>query len=373
MHLLDATMLYAPASGGVARYIHEKRKWLRRHTRIRHTFLVPGPRTGIGERGETYLRTWALPSLAYRWPAGGPRWTRAICEARPDLIEIGDPGPVGWAAFRAAQALDVPLIAFCHSDVVRVATERVGATPAAALRHCVRVLYRRCDLVIAPSEYMRRRLAQWGIERVMVRPLGVDLQTFTPSARSMTLRDELGLPHAARVLVYAGRLAPEKNLDIMLKAFEKLGPRYHLIIAGSGAQLPALPNVTMLPFLHSSAALAELLASADGLVHAGDQETFGLILLEAMACGRGVIAPRSGAAPELVTAGTGVLVPPRDADALAAGIESFYTHDIDAVGRRARARAEANYGWDTAMRGMLGLYRGALRSTTTEAAGYATY
>jgi alpha-1,6-mannosyltransferase len=373
MHLLDATMLYAPASGGVARYLHEKHKWLRRHARIRHTFLVPGPRTGAGASGESYLRTWSIPSLAYRWPAGGPRWTRAICAARPDLIEIGDPGPVGWAAFRAAQALDIPLIAFCHSDVVRVATERMGAAAAAALRHCIRVLYRRCDLVVAPSEYMRMRLAQWGIDRVILRPLGVDLATFTPAVRSTTLRDEIGLTRSTRLLAYAGRFAPEKNLDVILESFKKLGAPYHLIIAGSGAQMPTLPNVTVLPFLHSSAALAELLASADGLVHAGDQETFGLILLEAMACGRGVIAPRSGAAPELVSPGTGVLVAPRDADALVEGIKAFYAQDIEAMGRCARAQAEANYGWDTAMRGMLGLYRGALRSATTETAGYATY
>jgi len=372
MHLLDATMLYAPASGGVARYLQEKRDWLRRHTAVRHTLLVPGPREGAGDRGETYIRTWLVLSSGYRWPMGGPSWTRAIVAKRPDLIEIGDTGPVGWAALRAARMLDVPLIAFCHSDVVRIAGERLHRSAAAAVKQYVRMLYGRCDLVIAPSAYTRDRLARWGIARTAVRPLGVDLRTFTPRARDGSLRRDFGLARSTRVLAYAGRFAPEKNLDVLLDAFRKLGPRYQLLLVGTGAPIRAQANVTVIPFLHSSAELARVLASCDAFVHAGDQETFGLILLEAMASGRAVIAPDAGAAPEIVVPGAGILVPPRDADALAAGIEAFYAQDIDAMGRYARAHVEAAYGWDTVMRSLLALYKDVRRYAASNLRRYAT-
>ena len=365
-------MLYAPHSGGVTRYLREKRAWLARNTTMRHTLVVPALRDGVGPCGEILIRTRALTRSPYRWPYDGARWVREICARAPDLIEAGDPGPLGWIARRAATRLDVPLVAFCHADVVRMTALRYSPAVNGAVREYLRAFYRRCEVVVAPSRYMKERLAQWGVERVVVRPLGVDLATFTPAARAFDLRRRLALPRDARVLVYAGRIAPEKNIDVLLRAFRLLGRRYHLVIAGSDAGVDGKPaNVTLLPFLESATDLARLLASADALVHAGDQETFGLILLEAMACGRGVIAPDAGAAPELVDAEAGILVRPRDARSLAEGIAAFYDKDPEACGAHARRRVEQGYTWDAAMRGLLGVYRGALSTATVMAPRYA--
>jgi alpha-1,6-mannosyltransferase len=81
------------------------------------------------------------------------------------------------------------------------------------------------------------------------------------------------------------------------------------------------------------------------------------VLLEAMACGRGVVAAAAGAAPELVTLETGMLAPACDAGSLASTIHAFYQRDLDAMGRRARAHVERSYSWDAVMRGLLELYR----------------
>src|SRR6185312_9001007 len=209
-----------------------------------------------------------------------------------------------------------------------------------AVRAYAREFYRRCDLVVAPSDFMRAQLDEWGVERVIARPLGVDTETFSPARRAPGLRRELGLPPRVRLLAYAGRFSREKNVDVLLDTFRTLGPGYHLVLAGPPADLTLPHNVTLLPFLQSSLELARILASADALVHAGDQETFGLVVLEAMACGRGVIAANAGAMPELITPDTGVLVPPRDAQAMAEGIVEFYRRDPVAQGAAARARAE---------------------------------
>jgi alpha-1,6-mannosyltransferase len=253
-----------------------------------------------------------------------------------------------------------------------MAARRLGALPGAAVRLYAREFYRRCDLVVAPSAFMRTQLNEWGVERVVARPLGVDTETFSPIRRSKGLRRELGLPSRVRLLAYAGRFSPEKNIHVLLDAFRALGPDYHLVLAGPSAVFPLPGNVTMLPFLHSSLELARILASADGLVHAGDQETFGLVVLEAMACGRGVVAANAGAIPEIVTKETGVLVTPGNAGAMADGVRSFYDRDPAQLGLAARSRATSEYSWGTAMCGLLGLYRGALASGATRTTNYAT-
>jgi alpha-1,6-mannosyltransferase len=114
MHLLDVTMLYAPTSGGVVRYLRAKHAWLRRHTSIRHSLLVPGAADARGANGEIFLRTRTLGRQGHRWPFAAHRWSRQIRDLAPDLIEVGDAGPEGWAALHAARSLDVPLYAFCQ-------------------------------------------------------------------------------------------------------------------------------------------------------------------------------------------------------------------------------------------------------------------
>ena len=361
MHVLDTTMLYGPMGGGVARYLKEKRVWLARNSPCRHSLLVPGPFNGIGEEGEHFIATWAPNEAARRWPWHATRWQQAIRRYAPDIIEVQDPGLVGWVALHAARDLGIPLVAFCHSDVASHVTRRIGGVAGSVTRAYLQSFYRRCDVVLTPSEFMRRRLLDWNVESVVVRPLGVDLKIFTPRARTATLRRELGLGERTRLLVYAGRFTREKNLNVLLAAFRKLGHPYHLLLLGAGDPIPRQANVSVRRYERSSRELARVLASADGLVHAGDQETFGLVLLEAMACGRGVIAAAAGAAPELVTLETGMLAPARDPGALASTIEAFYQRDLDAMGRRARAHVERSYSWDTVMRGLLEVYRAVQR------------
>jgi alpha-1,6-mannosyltransferase len=88
-------------------------------------------------------------------------------------------------------------------------------------------------------------------------------------------------------------------------------------------------------------------------------------VLEAMACGRPVIAANAGGLAELVSPGTGILTAPRNIDALTTAVSTLYEHDIEAMGRRARAQVEAVFSWDSVMRGLLACYS---QLTATEAA-----
>jgi alpha-1,6-mannosyltransferase len=98
------------------------------------------------------------------------------------------------------------------------------------------------------------------------------------------------------------------------------------------------------PYVSQREELARVLASCDAFVHPGDQETFGLAALEAMACGLPVIGAQAAGLAELVSPDVGLLVPPRDPRALADGIVALYERDAAALGVRARRLAE-RYAW----------------------------
>lgn len=357
MHLVDATMFFAPRSGGVKRYLLAKHDWIRRNTDIRHTLLVPRP-----QRDELDgLVTVPSPPLpfggGYRFPLRPGPWRRRLLQLRPDVIETADPYCVPWAALRAGATLGMPVIGFYHSDLVRLLGSRIGRWTEPLSRRYVQSLYGRFDLVLAPSRLMAAKLEALGIQRVALQPLGVDTAVFHPRQRDPSLRRELGLAGDTRLLVFAGRFAREKNLAALVAAFRRLGHGYHLLLIGGDRVARPEPNVTVYPYQPSRDLLARQLASADALVHAGDSETFGLVALEGMACGLPVLGVDAGAVAELVDSSVGLLVASAGPAALAEGVEALCGRDLAALGRQARQRADARYGWEQVLPALVGRYR----------------
>src|SRR5207302_9672712 len=113
-----------------------------------------------------------------RWPWRATPWFQAILRYAPDIIEVEDPGLVGWTALHAARELGIPLVAFCHSELVGTVARRLGSVPATVMRSYLRAFYRRCDLVLTPSVFMRLHLPGWRPEYVVLFPFGVYLETF---------------------------------------------------------------------------------------------------------------------------------------------------------------------------------------------------
>ncbi len=132
---------------------------------------------------------------------------------------------------------------------------------------------------------------------------------------------------------------------MLLYAFARLGAPYHLLLIGGDRHARPNSNVTMIPYRRDSQELAQWIASCDALVHAGTKETFGLVLLEAMACGRPVVAARASAVPEIVDQNVGVLAEPCDGESMAEAIRALYERDIEAVGATARARVLKQFTW----------------------------
>jgi alpha-1,6-mannosyltransferase len=357
MHLVDTTLFYSPTSGGVKRYLTAKHAWLQANTGWKHSILVPGDAEHLEPGGISTVPGIHWPgTFNYRLPLNPRRWARLIDELDPSLIEVGDAFHPAWCAWRVAQRRGIPLAAFYHSNLPQIIARRIGGPSERVLGRYVRWLYERFDAVFAPSRLMCEFLNSLGVHHTVHQPLGVDADVFHPSRRTLDLRAKLGLPESTRLLAFAGRFSGEKNLDVLLHAFARLGKPYHLLLIGGGVHAQPSSNVTILPYRRDSVELAQWLASSDALVHAGTKETFGLVLLEAMACGRPVIGARAGAVPEIVDESVGMLAKPSDGESMAEAIAGLYERDIEAVGAAARARVLKQFTWAQALTQQVNAY-----------------
>ncbi|ORC58138.1 glycoside hydrolase [Pseudomonas floridensis] len=353
-------MFYAPASGGVRTYLDAKHPRLDSQPGVRHSLLIPGARATHAD-GIYRVPAPALPfSNGYRFPLRVAPWRNMLHKLQPDLIEAGDPYLTAWAALDARRHLDVPVIGFYHSDLPLLISNRMGNWMGMSAQAYISKLYSNFDRVLAPSQVMADKLAGMGVENVHVQPLGVDLQTFNPRHRDTGLKAELGLREDTRLLIFAGRGSKEKNLPVLLQCLQTLGPRYHLLLVGSHMPHQVPDNVTVIHRFCKATSLARLLASADALIHAGDQETFGLVVLEAMASGIPVVAVAAGAFNEIVQERCGLLCEANDANAMAAAVKALFSRDARAKGLAARRYVEDRYSWDVVVTGLLGHYQAVL-------------
>lgn len=360
-HLVDTTMMYAPQSGGVKRYLNAKRTWLQAsRPDVRHTLVVPGARTRSEGRGLVTVAAARLPfGDGYRLPASLTKWATVIRLLQPDVIEAGDVFVPGHAALEAGQALGAPVVGFCHTDAAALAALHLGDWAEAPAFNFWAQTFQRFDHVIAPSRHMAQRLGDAGISRVTVNALGVDTQLFDPAHgdRARLLR-RLELPQKTRLLVFAGRPAREKNVEAMITAVERLGDPYHLLLIGAGKDARYAPNLTCLDYERDPNALAATLASCDAFLHANEHEIFGLVLLEAMAAGLPVIGPQQGGVGELVDDEVGRLARSSDPAHLAEAIEALFATDREALTVGARRRAVERHSWDAVFERLSAIYGG---------------
>lgn len=358
-HLLDTTMMFAPRSGGVKRYLTAKAAWIAAHRPdVTHTVVVPGPRTTIAPGGVVNIAAPRLPfGDGYRMPTNAVKWESMLRLLEPDLIEAGDVFVPGRAALDAGQALGAPVVGYCHTDAVALAKLHLGDWAQASAMRRWASAYRRFDRVVAPSRHMAERLDEAGVRKVLVLPLGVDLEVFHPShADRAGLRRRLGLSARTRLLVFAGRPAREKNIEALVCAVERLGDPYRLVLVGAGKDTRCSRHVTCLDYEHDPVRLAELMASCDAFIHGNANEPFGLVVLEAMAAGLPVVGPGDGGVGELIDETVGQRAAGAEPVDLAEAVEALFARDMAALSAAARRRAEARHGWNATFEGLMRLY-----------------
>jgi alpha-1,6-mannosyltransferase len=295
----------------------------------------------------------------YRFPVARARVVDTLLAIAPDVIEAGDPFVCGWAAREAARRLAVPAFAFCHSDLQTMLARRFGSTAGKLARAYLRRLYEGFDGVLAASAGLEALLRENGLGNVARQPLGVDTRIFAPGRRDPGLRERLGLASSTRLLAFAGRFGPEKRLDVVSAVLERLGSPYVLVAVGDGSRPPHGANVVRLSYLADPRELAALLATCDAFLHLGDQETFGLAVLEALACGLPVIGSDRGGVAELIDEEVGIRVPATNVDAVVDAVRNLFAGNRLALGANARARAVARHDWTAVLPALAARYHAA--------------
>jgi phosphatidylinositol alpha 1,6-mannosyltransferase len=352
MEILIASDAFAPRISGVADTAHiVARTLVERGHRVR--VLAPGP-GAMRTDGYDIVRFPSLPFPLYadvRMTVPFASVARLLRERPPDAAVVLTPGPVGVAAVRALPAR-TRLVNIYTTDIPRyLRAYRLGALERPVVR-LLRWMAARAAVTLCPTEHVRGELAARGFPRLAVWGRGVDLALFGPERRSAETRRRLTGGETEKPLVlYVGRLAKEKRLDDLHAAARRLsGVRFALV--GDGPERDALERrfadvpAVFTGFLRG-APLAAAFASADIFAFPSDTDTFGQVVLQAMASGVPPIVPRGSAPAEFVPNGAaGLHFAPRSPEALAAAIAVLAgdEHLRTRLAHAARARAQ-RYSW----------------------------
>ena len=379
---MDISEFFGETTGGVRTYLLEKARYVQRDPALRQVLVVPGAADEILEgSGVRCYRLHGAPiptQKPYRFMLATRSTSRIVAHEHPDVIEVGSAWCAPWLIHLARRRLDVPAVWFYHSNFPRIIAPRPesagwlrrGAS-AAAWRY-VRRLARLVHTTIAPSETVVKQLQHEGVQNVVSVPLGVDLQRFHPRRRikEAETREHFGLP-AGILGMYVGRIAGEKDLDVLLRGWMQVEQRTgaRLVIVGDGparsslAHAPGGDRAIWLPFQHDRDVLADLYAAVNLYVAPGPAETFGLASLEALASGNPVLSVNQGGVADTVTgSGAGALYGSGSYDDLARVAERLLSHDLKRLGDTGRAYVEAHHGWSTVFDRLFAVYRRVISS-----------
>ncbi|MEW2398322.1 glycosyltransferase family 1 protein [Streptomyces sp. NPDC046862] len=374
MRVVIVTESFPPDVNGVAHCALQTA----RHLAARgHAPLVVAPATATGDAADAQapcpvVRVPSLPLPGYpqvRVALPSRRVAAAITEHRADLVHLASPFVLGVRGMAAAARLGIPAVAVYQTDLAGYARTYVHAGENAAWRR-IRSVHAAADLTLAPSTVALNDLEAHAVPRVKLWPRGVDTVRFRPGHRDEALRRELA-PNGETIVGYVGRLAPEKQVELLAGVCGLDGVR--VVVVGDGPSDPglreALPGAAFLG-RRTGHDLARIFASLDVFAHTGPFETFCQTVQEAMASGVPVVAPAAGGPLDLVAHGrTGLLVPPRDADAVRDAVEVLAADPVlrTEYGAAGRTMVEGRT-WEAVGDQLIGHYADVLSARTVVAA-----
>jgi alpha-1,6-mannosyltransferase len=405
---LHLTNYWHERSGGVATFYRHLMEAANHHQRCM-VLVVPGQRDEIVEVGD-YCRIYKITAphspfnREYRtiYPREflfpGSKIQRILANERPDLVEVCDK----YSLVHLGQMLRLRLLhdVTFRPVLVGLTCERMDENfatyasqawwgPAFTRFYMRHVYFPAFDHHIAVSEQTAAELRDIANGHLVprgawIRPMGVDVDHFSPDKRNLEYRNALiaehEFPQDAVLLVYVGRLAPEKNLGLLIATMTQLRSRqenFCLLIAGDGMSRSSLENavhsqvpnkVAFLGHISDREELARLYASCDAFIHPNPAEPFGIAPLEAMASGLPLIAPDRGGVTAYANSENSFLAPPTP-EAFAHAIAQACRANAETarMTRAARKVAEA-HAWPRITESFLNLYDQLHRIATTQQA-----
>lgn len=351
MRIVDVNEFYSPTGGGVRTYLDRKMAIM---ADLGHELIViaPGREDGVEERAGGGRIIWVkaprLPfdrSYGLFWDAEPV--TRLLDQLDPDVVETSSPWRPAWIVGNwQGRALKV---FFAHNDNVGAYAQRWLEGVATRdqverwfgwyTRYMGRFLDR-FDAFVTNGGELANRHVRRGLTVHESAPLGIDRGYFSPSLRDPKLRAALlrqvGLPEDAHLLLGVGRHHPEKRWPTIIDAVEAAGESIPvgLILLGDGVDRDVLsrriagsPHIRLFKPIYDRQRFAQIMASADALIHGSDQEPFGLVALEAVASGLPLIVPDEGGAAEIAQPRYAETYAARDARSCAEAIERMFARE----------------------------------------------
>ncbi|HLH81530.1 MAG TPA: glycosyltransferase [Chthonomonas sp.] len=333
---------YTPVLNGVVIAVQTLRETLRSMGHEVFIFAAGDPQPD----DEQVYRLPALPfpKHPYRFARPFPSLPFDFNRLQIDIVHCQHPFPVGRLGAHLARKNDIPLVYTVHSLydtmllLAKPAIVRRFGPPA--MRSVMRRFCNKADVIIAPSHYVAQALAQSGIAApIQVVPSGVIPPQVSPGDRER-VRCQLAIPDEVPVLLYVGRLAPEKRVDLLLQAVAQLQQRllrkpqsaFRLLLVGDGPcrcqlewQVQRLGIQDRVVFVGAQPheQIGAWYAAADLFLMPSPMETQGLVVIEAMNCGLPCIAVSEGGAGEAVIPEQTGLICPFSAPAFATAIEAL--------------------------------------------------
>jgi glycosyltransferase involved in cell wall biosynthesis len=382
MRVAIITENFLPKLDGVTRTLARLLEYLQANG---HRALLLGPESGMQEyAGAEVVGTAGFPLPFYpelKFNFFRPLFIRRLNEFQPDIVHLVDPVVLGAAGLAAARFLNKPVVSSYHTNIAAYCAYfgvPIFTRPMWAYN---RLIHSQCALTFCPSPSTAGMLEKQGFQNLRIWSRGVDTTLFRPERRSAELRTSWlhrrKWPGEKTVLLYAGRISWEKNLRLLTQAYRNMDhKRCHLVIVGQGPAfgeiqqaLADLP-VTFTGYLQGED-LAAAYASADIFVFPSRSETFGQVVLEAMASGLPVAGVYSEGVCDLVQNGeTGYLL---DTQGLSEKEEALAYQEIVAhlvanvplrqrMGQAALQEARQR-SWPEAMKNLVQGYRDVIEAT----------
>lgn len=358
MRVAIFTDTFLPQVNGVARTIGRLAVEL---TKRNIDYLILAPETGLS--GQEYnvhfspgLQFPFYPECRLAVPGLGDLSAR-LEEFSPDVVHLVTEFSMGLCGLKYAQSKGLPIVSSYHTNIPQYLSYYGFSFLSEAAWKYMRWFHNQCPVNFCPSEDSMKLLVKNGILNLDIWGRGVDTKLFNPARQDPAFKKHLGAD-GKTVLLYVGRLAAEKDLDILMSAFRQVnlsGRNAHLVITGSGPLEESLKheaneNITFTGYL-SGEELAVAYASSDIFVFPSTTETFGNVVLEAMASGLPVVGAYSGGVRDnLIDNYNGLACRPRHAGDMANAIKKLIADTGLAKELSVQARRHAlEKSWDSAM------------------------
>ena len=366
MKIVIFTDTYFPQVNGIVRYVSDVIGLLSKKNEV--VLFAPGEGRARVEQVSKRFKVYWIPGTPFPFYEGYriasvnyKRVSNLLAKEKPDVVHAHAPVVLGLQGVISARRKKLPIVISYHTHFPDYLPHHLfyGLLPKTlddlsefTVKKLIKHVFKRADVVTAPTEELVRELSSYGLDNVIRLPNGIDLERFRREpAKEEEFRKLYRIPKNKKVVLYLGRISSEKKLDCLLRAFKMIEKKDRLLlVVGGGQHLERFKELAKAlgikgviftgfierEYLNAAYGCADIFASAS------DTETFGLTFVEAMYMGLPVVGVwKYGAKEVVVDEKTGILVEPENDAALADAMERLLEDDTlrRRMGRKARKRS----------------------------------